>query len=139
MRSDHIKDLEIETHAKQQKQVLKQLKKALQFYKKRLGELEDFQRRVFKEKEAQEMKEKLQELDKNIVLGKLEFLQEKVSSIQDLKNSQLDQQLRIVADKLYELDKTFIEFNDILDELRVTSSEVKVCLHYVFWREEGVF
>jgi archaellum component FlaC len=129
----------MQTHAKLQKRALGKLKDALQFYKQRLGEVEDFQRRVFEEKEAQEMKEKLQELDKNIVLRKLEFLQEKVSSIQDLKNSQLDQQLRIVADKLYELDKTFIEFNDILDELRVTSSEVKVCLHYVFWREEGVF
>ena len=129
MGSEHVINLEMQTHAKLQKRALGKLKDALQFYKYSLREVEDFQRRVFEEKEAQEMKEKLQELDKNIVRRKLEFLQEQISSMQDLKNSESDQRLRIVADKLYELDKTFKEFNHILDELRV--SKMEVCLHYV--------
>ncbi|CAB4016570.1 IMD [Paramuricea clavata] len=113
--------LEMKSHAKLQKQVLRKLKQALHFYQQRLREVEDLQHRDFDEKETREMKEKLQELDKNIIQRKLDSLQRQISICSECQRySELDQQLKIVADNLFELDKTFNKFNDTLDDLRVS-------------------
>ena len=116
---------EMKTHEKLQRQVLRKLKTALAFYQRSLEEMENLQHvqhRAFERKEAKEMKAKLDELDKITIQRKLDFLQEQISSMQG-KNQEIfvvDQQLRIVADKLYELDKTFKNYTEALDGLRVT-------------------
>jgi polyribonucleotide nucleotidyltransferase len=126
--------LEMKSHAKLQKQVLRKLKQALQFYQQRLREVEDLQHRDFDEKETREMKEKLQELDKNIIQRKLDSLQRQISICSKCQRySELDEQLKIVADNLFELDKTFNKFNDTLDDLRVSYySKVEVSRHEVY-------
>ena len=116
---------EIKTHEKLQRQVLRKLKTALEFYQRSLEEMDNLQHvqhRAFEKEEAKEMKAKLDELDKITMQRKLDFLQEQISSMQgkDQEISVVDQQLRIVADKLYELDKTFKNYTEALDGLRVT-------------------
>jgi chromosome segregation ATPase len=123
--SQHSIKREIKSHGKMQKQVLRKLKAAMQFYQRSLEEMEDLQQiqhRAFEKQEAQEMKAKLEELDKNMIQRKLDLLQDQISSMQgkDQEISELDQQLRVVADKLYELDKTFKNYTDALESLRVT-------------------
>lgn len=127
--SEHAAKLEIKSHRKLQKKVLRKLTYAVQFYQQRLKEVEDLQRRHFEGTEAIEMKRKLQELDKSLIKSKLDFLQEQVYRMQEneQKYPELDQQLKVVADKLYELDKTFKHLNDALDDLRVSYySQVEV-------------
>ena len=116
---------EIKTHEKLQRLVLRKLKTALAFYQRVLEEMDNLQHvqhRAFEKKEAKEMKAKLAELDKITMQRKLDFLQEQISRMQgkDQEITVVDQQLRIVADKLSELDKTFKNYVEALDGLRVT-------------------
>lgn len=122
----------MKNHAKQQKQVLRELKRALQYYEQRLREVEEIGQKASGGREADVMMQKLQELDKNLIQGKLDSLHAQVRKMQEndhVKYSVLDRQLRMVADKLYEIDKTFKTFDDALDDLRVSYySKVEVVL-----------
>lgn len=133
--SERATKLQKKSKVKLQKMASRKLEEALRFYQDRLQEVEELQNTVFEEREAQEMKSKLQELDKNNIQGKLDSLQFQIGSLQekDQNCSEIDQRLRVIADKLYELDITFKKFNDaleLLDELRVSYySQIEVCLY----------
>lgn len=126
MVSERALQLEKKSHEKLQKQVLRQLKQAMVCFEDRLAELEYYEQQDYEAKEAQMLKQELQELDKNDIEEKLDSLKEQICRIgeREHKYFELDQQLRIVADKLYELDLTFRKFDATFDELRVVDIEV---------------
>ena len=72
------------------------------------------------------LKQELSELDKNIIEEKLDSLKEQIRQIgeKEHKYFALDQQLRSVADKLYQLDLMFEKFNETFEDMRVVDIEV---------------
>lgn len=131
MVSERALQLEKKSHEKLQKQVLRQLKQAMEFFEIRLAELEYYEQQVYEVKEAQMLKQELQELDKSVIEEKLDSLKEQICRIgeKEHKYFELDQQLRIVANKLHELDLTFKKFHQTFDELRVVDIEVSCIIN----------
>ena len=126
MVSERALRVEKKSHEKLQKQVLRQLKQAMAFFEERLTKLEYYQHQVYKGREAQMLKQELLELDKNIIEEKLDSLKEQICQIgeKEHKYFPLDQQLRSVADKLYQLDLMFKKFNETFEDMRVVDIEV---------------
>ncbi|XP_028410140.1 uncharacterized protein LOC114532758 [Dendronephthya gigantea] len=121
--SERAMKLQKKSKMKLEKMALRTLQNAWHFYQGRVQEVERLQNADFQEQEAQEMQSKLQKMDKDIIQGKLDSLQLQISSLQEKKCSDTDQLFRVIADRLYEIDKTFKQFNDaleLLDELRVS-------------------
>ena len=131
MVSERALQLEKKSHEKLQKQVLTELKQAMEFFEIRLAELEYYEQQVYEVKEAQMLKQELQELDKSVIEEKLDSLKEQICRIgeKEYQHFDLDQQLRIVANKLYELDLTFKKFHATFDELRVVDIEVSCIIN----------
>ena len=70
-------------HARLQKQAVRKLRKAYQFYQERLREVDDIQTGISDQNETPEVKEMLQELDKTVIKKKLDLIQEQLCKIQE--------------------------------------------------------
>ncbi|XP_046842765.1 uncharacterized protein LOC124436834 isoform X2 [Xenia sp. Carnegie-2017] len=127
--SERAKKLEEKSRAKWQKNALKNFKKTLQLYEERLQEIERVQQQHFITKEAQEIKDSLRDIDRNYFADHLNWLHAKIEELEysGQRCSFREQQLRVIADRLYKLDKTLGKHCESLGELRVLNYQQVEC------------